>query len=644
MTEPAPPDLRAGSAVREQPGDAATDLPPAVVATAGHVDHGKSSLVHRLTGMDPDRLDEEKRRGLTIELGFAWCTLPSGRELGFVDVPGHERFVRTMLAGVGPVRLVLFVVGADEGWKPQSEEHLAIVDVLGVDGAVVALTKRDLVDAHGLERARAEIRERLAGTDLEHAPVVACSSATGDGLPEIAVALDEMLASAPEPERQGRPRQYLDRVFSIKGAGTVVTGTLTGGPISTGDEVELLPSGIRARVRGLQTHRRRVEVARPVSRVAANLTGAERGRIERGEALVRAGQWRATATLEARVTPVRSLSRALTSRGAFKLHAGAAERDARVRFYDVRTVPSEGAFARITLSAPMVLDVGDRLILRDAGRRQTVAGGVVLDPDPPRRPGTAAAERLAARERTSRADLPSLVVRERRAVPERDLDLVRGTTSDAVAGATRTGGWWVADDLLEDVSERVRERLAAFHAADPVAAGEDVASLRAWIVGALGGARAPRDGSLADAVLDRLVADGLLAREGAAVRLASHRSEVAERHAELVAAVRDGEPTPPTVADLEAAGFSRGSIEAAIRSGDLVRISPELVLTPAFVGRAAEAVRASGEAGITVSALRERIGTSRKYAVPLLEHFDRTGVTRRTGDLRFARASRSHGG
>src|SRR5262245_24541380 len=403
--------------------------PTFVVATAGHVDHGKSTLVARLTGMDPDRLDEEKRRGLTIELGYAWRVLPSGRELGFVDVPGHERFVRTMLAGVGPVRLVLFVVAADQGWRTQSEEHLESVDVLGVDGAVIALTKADLVDGAGLERVRAEVVERVSGTRLEGCPAIACSSVTGRGLDELTGALDAMLAAAPEPEREGRARQFLDRVFSITGAGTVVTGTLTGGPVSVGEEIELVPAGIRARVRGLQTHHRDVDVARPVSRVAANLAGVERDRIARGDVLTRPGLWRVPSVLEAKITPVRSLRTPLTQRGAFKLHAGAAERNAYLRLYKGREVPGAGAFARVTLSEPLVLDVGDRFVLRDSGRRETVAGGVVLDPHPPRRAGPDATKRLERRERTPRAALPALLVSERRVVGRTDLLAMVGTAA-----------------------------------------------------------------------------------------------------------------------------------------------------------------------------------------------------------------------
>ena len=610
----------------------------AVVATAGHVDHGKSSLVRRLTGTDPDRLGEEKRRGLTIELGYAWCTLPSGRELGFVDVPGHERFVRTMLAGVGPVRLVLFVVAADEGWKPQSEEHLEIVDVLGVHGAVIALTKRDLVDPDGLVRARADVTGRVAGTALEGAPLIACSSSTGEGLDDLVGALDAMLAAAPEPERDRRPRLFVDRVFSIKGSGTVVTGTLTGGPLTTADDVEVLPSATRARIRGLQTHHRDVETAWPVSRVAANLS-ADRGRIARGEVLTRPGAWLATDVVEARIEPVRSLDRGLTSRGAFKLHAGAAERDARIRLYDVRQVPPEGAFARITLSGPLVLDVGDRFVLRESGRRETVAGGIVFDTAPPRRAGPDPAARLAARARASRVELPALLVAERRTVRAAELTAILGAAPEDVDGALRLGAWWIARDLLEDVGSALGDRLAAFHAEEPGATGLDLDAARRWVARALAAQGAARDAGLADAVLERLGRHGRLVRDGAVVRLESHRADLGEEGRRLVETVRSAEPTPPSVTELRASGFAASVIDGAVRAGDLVRISPDLVLSRELVERAEAIVRESGEEGITVSALRERLATSRKYAVPLLEHLDRTGVTRRSGDLRFARGT-----
>ncbi|MGZ8607726.1 MAG: selenocysteine-specific translation elongation factor, partial [Actinomycetota bacterium] len=619
----------------EAPADG--EAPLHVVATAGHVDHGKSSLIVRLTGIDPDRWAEEKRRGLTIDLGFAWCTLPSGREIGFVDVPGHERFVRNMLAGVGPVRLVLFVVAADEGWKPQSEEHLAIVDVLGVDGAVVALTKRDLVDAETLALAEADVRARLAGTAIEGARIVPCSATTGENLSELVEALDAMVAAAPEPAQTERPRQFVDRIFTIKGAGTVVTGTLTGGRLTLGDEVELYPTGRRGRIRSLQTHKRALEIARPVSRVAANLVGTEREDIERGDVLAPPGLWRSTTELEARVHAVRGLGHALTARGAYKLYAGSAEREARVRFDGAEEVGPGGAFARVRLSAPLVLDVGDRFVLREAGRRETVAGGVVLDVDPPRRPGADPASRLAARASVTPEELPALVVAERGAVRDADLRLLTGRPPAEEGAPTRAGGWWIAAGLLDPVAEEVHAHLERFHAEHPLVPGEDVAPVRRLAAEAVRAAGGPDDPELVEALLVALAVRGDLAREGSTVHLPSHRASLEGHEDEverLVRAVADGEPTPPTVGELLAAGFRREVVEAAARASLLVRISPELVLTPAFVERALAEVRAAGPDGLTVSALRERVGTSRKYAVPLLEHLDQRRLTRRVGDVR----------
>lgn len=619
-------------------GHGEVDLALHVVATAGHVDHGKSTLIRRLTGIDPDRLEEEKRRGLTIELGFAWGSLPSGTEIGFVDVPGHERFVRTMLAGVGPVRLVLFVVAADEGWRRQSEEHLAIVDVLGVDGAVIALTKSDLVEPERLASVAEDLRTRTKGTALDGAPVVPCSATTGSGLDELAAALDAMIANAPPAAQDERPRLHVDRVFTIAGAGTVVTGTLTGGALAIGDEVELLPGGIHARVRGLQTHRRRLELARPVSRVAVNLAGVDRTRLERGIVLTRPGDWRPTSVLEALVRPVRELEHPLTARGAFTFHAGAAERGATLRLYGAGPVPAEGGLARIRLSAPLVLDVHDRFVLRESGRRETVAGGIVLDPSPPRRPGPGAAERLARREETSRSALPALVLNERGAVRAEDLRPMTG--ADSLEGVDPSAGWWVAPAVRDAVRSALLERLRAAHDANPTAEGVNAAEVRAWATEALRGAGAPATADLADALLDDLVRSGALARSGATVRLPSHRAGVASEDVErLVATVAEAEPAPPTIGDLRQSGVPIETIESALRAGELVRVAPDLVMTPSMVSRAVEAVRSAGERGITVSEVRRLLGTTRKYAVPLMEHLDRTGMTRRRGDLRFARGT-----
>ncbi len=613
-----------------------------VVATAGHVDHGKSSLVVRLTGIDPDRLAEEKRRGLTIDLGFAWAALPSGREVGFVDVPGHERFVRNMLAGVGPVRLVLFVVAADEGWKPQSEEHLQIVDVLGAHGGVVALTKRDLVDEETLELAAGEVRERLAGTALEHAPLVPCSAVTGEGVAELAAALDAMLEAAPEPPEADRPRLFIDRVFTIRGSGTVVTGTLTGGRLTVGDEVEIHPTGRRGRIRGLQSHKRAIDVARPISRVAVNLAGAERGDLDRGDVVAPPGRWRPTGALDARVRPVRGLGHPLTPRGAYKLYAGSAERDARVRILDAEEIGPDGAFARIRLSEPLVLDVHDRFVLREAGRRETVAGGIVLDVDPPRGRDATITRRLTARGSVTLDALPALVVLERGAARDAEVRLLTGRGPEPDGDVVPAGAWWVSGELHAAVATAVREHLERFHEENPLAPGADVSTLRATVGRAIRRAGAADDPELAEALLAELADRGDIAREGPITRLASHRVSLAGHEEEvdrLVAAVAAGEPTPPTVTDLLGAGLSRAVIDAAVRAGLLVRVAPDLVMTTGFVERGIAVVRDAGASGITVSAFRERLGTSRKYAVPMLEHLDERGWTRRVGDVRVARRS-----
>jgi selenocysteine-specific elongation factor len=626
--------------VRPAEGQSTGDPGLRVIATAGHVDHGKSALILALTGTDPDRLAEEKRRGLTIDLGFAWTTLPSGREVGFVDVPGHERFVRNMLAGVGPVRLVLFVVAADEGWKPQSEEHLQIVDVLGAHGGVVAITKTDLVDQATLRSRTEEVRRMLLGTRLEGARAVPCSAATGEGLDDLRSALDEMVAGAPGPDGQGRPRHFIDRVFTIRGAGTVVTGTLAGGPLSVGQEAEILPTGHRARIRGLQTHKRSLDVARPVSRVAVNLAGAPREDLERGDVLTVPGRWRSTVQFEGWIRTVRGLGHPLTARGAYKLYAGSAERDARIRLYGAAELRrGEEAFLRATLSRPAVLDWMDGFVLREAGRQETVAGGVVLDVDPPVRPGKDRAARLRARLQGGREEVALHVVEDRGAIRAADVAVLAGTDPEEAVrrGAVRIGDWIVAADAAERLTHRLLAALADEHHSHPLRPGLEVGEARLILAGT---AHAFSDPDLAEALLDHLAGTGRLARQGTVVRLPDHSPSTAGRDDadRLVEAVRQGEPTPPSVRELESAGHGLELIRAACAEGRLVRISADIVVTPEFLARAEEIVREHGvPPGLTVSRFREALGTSRKYALPILEHFDGRGLTRRQGDLRVLR-------
>jgi selenocysteine-specific elongation factor len=563
--------------------------------------------------------------------------LPSGHEVGFVDVPGHERFIRNMLAGVGPVRLVLFVVAADEGWKPQSEEHLQILDVLGTEGAVVALTKRDLVDAQTLDARTEDVRRRLDGTRLAGAPVIACSSQTGEGVEDLRAALDAMVSAAPAPATGERPRQFIDRVFTIRGSGTVVTGTLTGGDLERGREAEVLPGGHRARIRGLQTHRRTIDVARPVSRVAVNLAGTAKEDLGRGDVLVLPGQWRPTTAFDAFVEPVRGLTHPVTSRGAFKLYAGSAERDARVRFLsDSKSLDagSDGAFARITVRRPLVLDHHDRFVLREAGRRETVAGGRVIDPHPFSRAGADTSARLGALDTAMAADFPRVLLEWRRYVPAEELRLDAGALPDA--GAVRVGAWLASEDAADDAADAVVRALAAHHAEHPLRGGMEIDEVR----GALAGHHvAFADPALADAFVVHLAASGAVTRDATRVRLPTHAvvtvgSEDADR---LVKSVEAAGPSPPTVRELTGSGFDLELIGAVSAEGRLVRVSAVLVMTPATIERALTLIRAAGSDGMTVSDVRAALGTSRKYAVPLLEYLDAQGLTRRVGDVRVAR-------
>ncbi len=596
-----------------------------VIATAGHVDHGKSSLIARLTGIDPDRWPEEKRRGLTIDLGYAWCELPSGREVGFVDVPGHERFIRNMLAGVGPTPLVLLVVAADEGWKPQSEEHLEILDVLGVTSGVVALTKRDLVDDEALAIAEHEVRERVAGTVLADAPVVAVSSATGHGLGVLRAALDTMIELAPPP-RPSPVRLFVDRVFTIRGAGTVATGTLTGGCLAVGDEVAIEPGNRRARIRSLQTHRQPEETACPVTRVAANLVGVERSALERGDVLAAPGVWAPASSVDVELRAVRGLAKPLTARGAFKVYAGAAEADASLRLLGAnRLEPGAQVFARLRISRQLVLAIGDRVVLREAGRRETVAGGVVLDLDPATSAG--APDRLAARLVAPPANLPALLLRERGALPAAQIPRLVGSPADP---ATIIGAWAIDPTLRSTLRLAVTTTLEGFHAREPLAAGAPLETVRAAVSAALHEARAPTDPALIDATLEATVASGAAQQTSTTMRLTGHRVSLEERDADVQRMLLEigGERAakPATIEELQGAGIGRDVIEAAVAAGLAVRVSKELVFTPELIDRAEALVRTAPQ-GITVSAFREALATTRKFALPLLEHFDRTGVT-----------------
>ncbi|MDQ3752414.1 MAG: selenocysteine-specific translation elongation factor [Actinomycetota bacterium] len=620
-----------------------------VIGTAGHVDHGKSSLVERLTGIDPDRFAEEKRRGLTIDLGFAWVPLPSGREIGIVDVPGHERFIKNMLAGAGGVTVCLFVVAANEGWMPQSAEHLAIVDLLGVDTGVIALTKADTVDRETIEIAADEIKANLEGSSLEGAPIVPCSSVTGDGIGSLLNMLDGAVASAPSAPDAGRPRLWVDRVFTIAGAGTVVTGTLAGGTFEAGAEVEIAPDTRRARIRTIQSHKRTLERVSPGNRVALNLAGLEREGARRGDAVVRPGQWRPTRSFDAciRVVGAEHLAqmstasgqvrrppgsspgrRGLMEKGSHLLYAGSAEVPVRLRLYgSERLEPGQEGFAHLTLRDPLPVGRGDRFVVRDAGRVLTLAGGQVLDP------GAGSARRgdpsrLRLLERLSGAAPAAAlvaIVEAEGIIDAHEAGLRAGQhPSDLPPVVVPLGRMLASTRHVDGLLDALHLTLERHHKEHPLEQGLSREAARSAA-------------QLGAEEFDALVAlDTLVVDEGRLVRLATHSVDLAPDQKRA----RDG-----LFRDIELAGFSPpvakelhadpALLRSLVESGELVKVS-DFYLTARQAQEARRKVRAHLEAvgPATVAVIRDLLGTSRKYAVPLCEWLDQTGATRRQGDSR----------
>ena len=601
-----------------------------VIGTAGHVDHGKSTLVERLTGIDPDRFEEEKQRGLTIDLGFAWLSLPSGKEIGLIDVPGHERFIKNMLAGAGGVSICLFVVAANEGWMPQSAEHLAVLDVLGVASGVVALTKSDTVDAETLELARAETEEQLARSSLAGAPIVACSAVTGDGIDELIAAVDRIVASTPGLPDLGLPRLWIDRVFTIAGAGTVVTGTLAGGSLAAGQEVEISPEGRRARIRSIQSHKKEVETAGPGNRVALNLVGLTRQGAERGNAVVAPARWRPTRLVDAqvRVLPkwATGSEHELSEKGSHLLYVGSAETPVRLKLFGQATIgPAQSGFAQLRLRDPLPLAPGDRFVLRDAGRVLTFGGGVVLDPLP-REGRRSDAARRTLLERLAVADrheaLAAIVGAE--GVIEAGTALLRSGADDIGPDVVALGPLLVSKEHLDVLRTQARGALERHHKSKPLEAGMAREAVRAHTK--LG----------AEAFDALLAAMPEIIQEGALLRLATHSVVMSPEQQRIRRTVLDqiqaGGFTPPLAKELRA----EPELLRALTDGkELVKIG-DFYLTSDQARRARALVRERIEqsGALSVAEIRDLLGTSRKYAVPLCEWLDQTGATVRQGDRR----------
>jgi selenocysteine-specific elongation factor len=578
-----------------------------VVTTAGHVDHGKSTLVQALTGTDPDRLAEEKERGLTIDLGFAWTVLPSGREMAFVDVPGHERLIKNMLAGAGAVERCLFVVAATEGWKAQSEEHLRILDLLGYRDGVLALTKVAGMDRELVELARLEVAERVGGTFLEGRPIVAVDAPAGLGVDELRRALDDLCAgpagaAGSQRSAAGRVRLWVDRSFTVRGSGTVVTGMLAGGPVRLGDRLQVLPGPppdfrpLDVRVRGLQAQGRTVGEARP-GRVAVNLTGVAAAAVLRGCALVAPSEWEPARVVDVSLAVLPGLGHDVSRRGAYRAHFGSGQHEVGLRLLEVGTLaPGEAGCARLHLPVALALKPGDRFVLREVGRSETVGGGEVLDVAP-----------VLPASRARPDGSVDRVVRERGFVDASLLERLTG-----VRRPPDLAGRWVCDPGARAVAAAALlaqvERAGQF--------GLDMSTLdelhRALV------------GTLPGIVVEAGRARGASAAAAAGEPLAAHP---------YLAALEASPYQPP---DPGAGGVDRRELRELVRQGKVVE-SGGCYFARSAVESAAAAVAAmlaEEPSGVTVSAVRERLGTSRKYVLPLLAHLDASGVTRRRGDVR----------
>jgi selenocysteine-specific elongation factor len=563
-----------------------------VVATAGHVDHGKSSLVRALTGIDPDRWAEEKERGLTIDLGFAWAELPSGRGVSFVDVPGHVRFIRNMLAGVGGVDACVFVVAATEGWKPQSEEHLRILEMVDLRHGLVALTKVDAAESDLTELAALEIAEHVEGTFLEDAPIVPVDSLSGRGLDDLRAALEAVLAATPPAADHGRPRLWVDRVFAAKGSGTVVTGTLTGGSLATGDEVVVAPGDRRARIRAIQSRMLEEASIVPGNRVALNLSGIDHHDVIRGDVVVRPGQWHHTKVIDAELTVLGGVEHEVTRRGSHALHVGSAEIPVRLRVLGGSPIaPGSSGLVRLHLPRPIPALPGDRFVVRETGRIETLGGGAFLDIAPVLPASKAAPDRSVDR-----------VVAERGWIGPEELERLTGERRPATIGA------WVADPAAVQATEaEVRAMVAAAGQL-----GLDVALLS----------------DRQRAVLERL---GDIEVGGGRARPASVADPLAD-HPYLVAL--RAEPFAPP----DPTGVPAQELRTMVQRGLAVQVDGVVFAAEAVeaAARLVAGLLADRPEGFTVSEARGLFDTSRKYALPLLGHLDATGVTRRRGDVRIA--------
>ena len=612
-----------------------------VLGTAGHIDHGKSTLVQALTGIDPDRLREEKERGMTIDLGFAWMTLPSGREVGIVDVPGHERFIKNMLAGVGGIDLALLVIAANEGVMPQTTEHLAILDLLGIGSGIVVITKKDLVDDDWLSLVADDIARLIKPTNFVNAPIIPVSAVTGEGIPELVTAIDRILSFAKPKKDIGRPRLPVDRIFTIAGAGTIVTGTLIDGSLSVGDDVEIVPAGIKSRLRGLQTHKARVETAEPGSRVAANIVGVGTEQVHRGDVLTKPGWLEPTSLVSVQLRLLPYLRRPITHNVTVSVHTGATETMAKVRLLEAdKLQPGETSWAQLALKQPIACVKGDRYIIRST--LETLGGGVIVDAHGTRLrrlrkdvfttlkvqlEGGGESKILAMLDvkqpleyQELRANI-QLAEKEMQGIVDSLVklgSLIRIGEGDHALLYSAAGMAKIADSAVAQVKE--------YHQKYPIRSGMPKSELGSRL----------KSGKATNEIMQRITAAGKLVDGGLYVRIPSFKVQLTPLQQAKVdiflKSLVQNPYSPPAdqVPEPDILGL-------LIEQGRVTKVGEGVVFDSSvyegMVAKIKAYLKANGK--VTLAEVRDLFGTSRKYAQALMEHLDEQRITRRTGDERI---------
>lgn len=574
---------------------------PYVIATAGHVDHGKSTLVKALTGMEPDRWEEEQQRGLTIDLGFVWAKLDT-LDVAFVDVPGHERFIANMLAGVGPAPAVLFVVAADEGWMAQSRDHAAAIDAFGISHAVIAMTRADRADAQRRDEVRAEIAREVAGTTLDGAPIVEVSAHTGEGLDALVAACVEMLRAAPMPDPAARVRFWVDRAFSVKGAGTVVTGTLTAGTIRPGDTLRLGARDVK--IRGIQSEDTPVDAARPAMRAALNLRDISADEVRRGDALCTPEAWEHTSLLDAHITtgaPATALPHEVHA------HLGTAQVTAKIR-------PFGEDYLRLILERPLPVTLGDALVLRAPGAQHILAGVRTVDVDPPELPRRGDGRRRAE-ELPTLPDLSHEIARRVAVTPAHLARLGFPVTGEPPQGTIEFAGYWIRATQVMEWKRELLAAVAEHTRRNPLSAGLSAGAAVDKL-----GLPDPQLLALAAAAAKLTLADGVLTTPAA----------IAPGITSLEAHLRRAPFQAPEAADLERWQLGAKELAAAERAGRIIRLGADrdIVLLADAPTHATKLLRPL-DAPFTASQARKAWDTTRRVAIPLLEYLDAAGVTRR---------------